>query len=170
MAALQKVGLAHKAAPDVEDVVSDGPVRRPVEGGAQRRPKLFCSDQQHRLPMLTMKPWETRAFFISPLAGQTNANRSPRPVTSEPHVAVLVVRRARSPPALVVEDDELQREILSEFLKDENMDVIQCESAEAAELIIARVGAELASSSPSLEPGHGSAVTMTGMPAQSRFT
>ena len=47
------------------------------------------------------------------------------------------------PIALVVEDDELQREILSEFLKDESMDVIQCESAEAAELIIARVGAEL---------------------------
>ncbi len=50
-----------------------------------------------------------------------------------------------SPPpiALVVEDDELQREILCDFLKDEHMDVIQCESAEAAELIIARVGAEL---------------------------
>jgi DNA-binding response OmpR family regulator len=50
-----------------------------------------------------------------------------------------------SPPpiALVVEDDELQRELLCDFLKDEHMDVIQCESAEAAELIIARVGAEL---------------------------
>ena len=47
------------------------------------------------------------------------------------------------PIALVVEDDELQREILSEFLKDESMDVIQCESAEAAELIIARMGTEL---------------------------
>ena len=47
------------------------------------------------------------------------------------------------PVALVVEDDELQREILSDLLKDENMEVIQCESAEAAELIIARVGAEL---------------------------
>ena len=45
-------------------------------------------------------------------------------------------------PPIVVEDDELQREIPSEFLKDESMDVIQCESAEAAELIIARIGAE----------------------------
>jgi DNA-binding NtrC family response regulator len=45
--------------------------------------------------------------------------------------------------ALVVEDDQLQRKILSDTLKDENMDVIQCESAEAAELVIARVGAEL---------------------------
>ena len=47
------------------------------------------------------------------------------------------------PIALVVEDDELQRELLSEFLKDENMEVIECESAEAAELVIARFGAEL---------------------------
>ena len=44
------------------------------------------------------------------------------------------------PIALVVEDDELQREILSEFLKDERMDVIQCESAEAARKSPDRVG------------------------------
>ena len=45
--------------------------------------------------------------------------------------------------ALVVEDDQFQREVLSDLLKDENIDVIQCESAEAAELVIANVGAEL---------------------------
>ena len=45
--------------------------------------------------------------------------------------------------ALVVEDDQFQREILTDLLKTENMDVIQCESAEAAELVIAKVGAEL---------------------------
>jgi two-component system cell cycle response regulator CpdR len=44
---------------------------------------------------------------------------------------------------LVVEDDQSQRENLSDFLKDENMDVIQCDSAEAAELVIARASAEL---------------------------
>jgi len=44
--------------------------------------------------------------------------------------------------ALVVEDDPLQREALSEVLKEENFDVIECESAEAAELVIARAGAE----------------------------
>jgi DNA-binding NtrC family response regulator len=44
--------------------------------------------------------------------------------------------------ALVVEDDPLQREALSEALKEENFDVIECESAEAAELVIARAGAE----------------------------
>jgi CheY-like chemotaxis protein len=45
--------------------------------------------------------------------------------------------------ALVVEDDQLQREMLSELLSDGNMDVIQCETAEAAELVIAHSGAEL---------------------------
>jgi DNA-binding response OmpR family regulator len=44
---------------------------------------------------------------------------------------------------LFVEDDQFQREILTDLLKAENMDVIQCESAEAAELVIAKVGAEL---------------------------
>lgn len=45
--------------------------------------------------------------------------------------------------ALVVEDDPLQREVLSDALKQENLDVIQCESAEAAELVVARFGVEL---------------------------
>ena len=45
--------------------------------------------------------------------------------------------------AFVVEDDEVQREILSDILKRENLDVIECESAEAAELVIARCGADL---------------------------
>ena len=46
--------------------------------------------------------------------------------------------------ALVVEDDPLQREVLCGALKGENLDVIQCESAEAAELVVARFGVELA--------------------------
>jgi DNA-binding NtrC family response regulator len=45
--------------------------------------------------------------------------------------------------ALVVEDDPLQREVLSDALKRENLDVIECESAEAAELVVARFGVEL---------------------------
>jgi DNA-binding NtrC family response regulator len=45
--------------------------------------------------------------------------------------------------ALVVEDDPLQREVLSDALKRENLDVIQCDSAEAAELVVARFGVEL---------------------------
>jgi DNA-binding NtrC family response regulator len=45
--------------------------------------------------------------------------------------------------ALVVEDDEIQRGILVDILRDENLDVIQCASAEAAELVIANCGADL---------------------------
>jgi DNA-binding NtrC family response regulator len=45
--------------------------------------------------------------------------------------------------ALVVEDDPLQREFLCDLLRNENLDVIQCESAEAAELIVARSGPKL---------------------------
>lgn len=45
--------------------------------------------------------------------------------------------------ALIIEDDEFQRETLIEFLKGEGIDVISCESAEAAELIVGRIGAEL---------------------------
>jgi FixJ family two-component response regulator len=46
--------------------------------------------------------------------------------------------------ALVVEDDQLQREVLADLLSGESMDVIQCESAEAGELVLAKVGLELA--------------------------
>lgn len=45
--------------------------------------------------------------------------------------------------ALVVEDDQLQRDFLSDVLKEQRFDVIECDSAEAAELIVARCGAEL---------------------------
>ena len=45
--------------------------------------------------------------------------------------------------ALVVEDDTLQRETLAELLKDEGLEVIECTTAEAAELVVASTGAEL---------------------------
>jgi DNA-binding NtrC family response regulator len=45
--------------------------------------------------------------------------------------------------ALVVEDDQFQREMLSDLLKDEDMEVIACESAEAAELVLVEVGNSL---------------------------
>ena len=44
---------------------------------------------------------------------------------------------------LLVEDDTFQREILADFLKDEGFEVIECTTAEAAELIIASTGTEL---------------------------
>ena len=44
---------------------------------------------------------------------------------------------------LLVEDDAFQREALAELLKDEGFEVIECTTAEAAELIIASTGTEL---------------------------
>jgi DNA-binding NtrC family response regulator len=42
--------------------------------------------------------------------------------------------------ALVVEDDPMQREMLSLLLEESDYDVIQCESAEAAELVLEKNG------------------------------
>jgi two-component system, cell cycle response regulator CpdR len=42
--------------------------------------------------------------------------------------------------ALVVEDDPLQRETIVTLLEESEMDVIQCESGEAAELVLEHVG------------------------------
>jgi DNA-binding NtrC family response regulator len=44
---------------------------------------------------------------------------------------------------LLVEDDILQRAALADFLRSEGLEVIECGSAEAAELVIATSGAEL---------------------------
>lgn len=46
--------------------------------------------------------------------------------------------------ALVVEDDSMQREMISTLLEESNYDVIQCESAEAAELVLQRLSHVLA--------------------------
>ena len=46
--------------------------------------------------------------------------------------------------ALVVEDDELQRELLVALLEECDLDVMQCESAEAAELILQKIGGAVA--------------------------
>ena len=40
---------------------------------------------------------------------------------------------------LLVEDDSLQREVLSDLLKDEGFEVVECATAEAAELMISLV-------------------------------
>jgi DNA-binding NtrC family response regulator len=42
--------------------------------------------------------------------------------------------------ALIVEDDPMQREMLSLLLEESDYDVIQCESAEAAELVLEKNG------------------------------
>lgn len=45
--------------------------------------------------------------------------------------------------ALVVEDDSFQREILADTLKGEGLEVVECTTAEAAELVLATIGLEL---------------------------
>jgi two-component system, cell cycle response regulator CpdR len=50
---------------------------------------------------------------------------------------------ADKPIALVVEDDELQRASVAVLLEGTDMDVFQCESGEAAELILEEVGGAL---------------------------
>ena len=45
--------------------------------------------------------------------------------------------------ALVVEDDALQREVVSELLRDNGLEVVECSTAEAAELVLASTGNEL---------------------------
>jgi FixJ family two-component response regulator len=51
--------------------------------------------------------------------------------------------QAIKPIAVVVEDDYFQCEALRELLESNDMQVIRCESAEAAELVVARTGLEL---------------------------
>jgi two-component system cell cycle response regulator CpdR len=45
--------------------------------------------------------------------------------------------------ALVVEDDPMQREMICLLLEESEMDVIECESAEAAELVLEQADASL---------------------------
>lgn len=45
--------------------------------------------------------------------------------------------------ALVVEDDVPQREVLADLLRDEGLEVVECNTAEAAELIVVTTGTEL---------------------------
>jgi DNA-binding NtrC family response regulator len=44
---------------------------------------------------------------------------------------------------LLVEDDEFQREALADMLREEGLEVIECTTAESAELIVAAAGTEL---------------------------
>lgn len=44
---------------------------------------------------------------------------------------------------LLVEDDALQREVIADILKADGYEVIECSTAEAAELVVATSGAEL---------------------------
>lgn len=60
---------------------------------------------------------------------------------------------------LLVEDDTLQREVMADLLRDDGFEVIECSTAEAAELIVATSGAELRA----LITDNGLAGKMTGV-------
>ena len=45
--------------------------------------------------------------------------------------------------ALVVEDDPMQREMICMLLEESDMDVIECESAEAAQIVLEQADASL---------------------------
>lgn len=45
--------------------------------------------------------------------------------------------------ALIVEDDVYQREVVAELLKDNGLEVVECSTAEAAEIVLATTGTEL---------------------------
>ncbi|MBR1258658.1 response regulator [Bradyrhizobium sp. AUGA SZCCT0240] len=45
--------------------------------------------------------------------------------------------------ALVVEDEPLQRAFLADLLKEQGLEVVECASAEAAELVLVATGTEL---------------------------
>jgi CheY-like chemotaxis protein len=60
---------------------------------------------------------------------------------------------------LLVEDDPLQREIMSDLLRDEGFEVVECATAEAAELIVASTGPEL----QAVVTDHNLAGNMTGL-------
>jgi DNA-binding NtrC family response regulator len=51
--------------------------------------------------------------------------------------------QAFKPTALVVENDELQRSLITVLLEESEMDVIQCETAEAAVLVLDQSGNRL---------------------------
>ena len=51
--------------------------------------------------------------------------------------------RALKHTALVVEDDELQRELVSLIFEESEMNVIQCGSAEAAVVVLDKTGRDL---------------------------
>lgn len=50
------------------------------------------------------------------------------------------MRKNLNATALVVEDDQMQRAMVATLLEETEIQVIQCESAEAAELVLEKVG------------------------------
>lgn len=71
--------------------------------------------------------------------------------------------------ALVVEDDPLQRVFLADCLKDEGLEVVECASAEAAELVLASTGNELRALITDIDLAGGMSGVELAQFAKSRF-
>src|SRR6478752_6245741 len=57
--------------------------------------------------------------------------------------------------ALIVEDDVIQRESLAELLRSEGLDVVECATGAAAELVLVSTGTELRALVTDVELGEG---------------
>ena len=57
--------------------------------------------------------------------------------------------------ALIVEDDAFQRESLAELLRGEGLDVVECATGAAAELVLVSTGTELRALVTDVELGEG---------------
>ena len=57
--------------------------------------------------------------------------------------------------ALIVEDDVFQRESLAELLRSEGLDVVECATGAAAELVLVSTGTELRALVTDVELGEG---------------
>src|SRR3990170_5515550 len=75
----------------------------------------------------------TEPFAIRILKSDTHPSRRPRMGQAKPPRAI----------ALIVEDDQMQREMIGCLLEESHFDVIECESAEAAEIVLQRRGGSL---------------------------
>jgi len=71
--------------------------------------------------------------------------------------------------ALVVEDDPFQRAFVADLLKDEGLQVVECASAEAAELVLASTGNELRAVVTDVNLGGGMSGVELARFAKTRF-
>jgi DNA-binding NtrC family response regulator len=71
--------------------------------------------------------------------------------------------------ALVVEDDPFQRLFVADLLKDEGLEVVECASAEAAELVLVSTGNELRALVTDINLGDGMSGVELAQLAKRRF-
>jgi CheY-like chemotaxis protein len=87
-----------------------------------------------------LSPYSYFPGLLSPF--QTSVEGVNKPEVTE---LIWILRRADMSQfmTLVVENDTLQREFIADLIKDRGLEVIECTTAEAAELVLAAAGLEL---------------------------